>query len=237
MSIASHTYLTDGIPLWVLEPENYRAAVILHHGLHSHKEAQEKEMWSLAQAGFLAAGVDALGHGQRCEPYDWKNPEVRYATLRQTALELPRLVAHLRERFPQARRIGGLGVSLGGFTLFSAMVENPGLLAAASLILGSPQWAGLSPQSPTWGHSPHHWLDRFYPTALLIQNAGQDEHVRTAHAREFHQAVGPHYAQAPERLAYHEYPRSGHFMRSDDWDLAWHNTLNWFASYLSGEGP
>jgi hypothetical protein len=232
VSITSHIYRTGSIPLWVLIPQDYRAAVLLHHGLHSNKEAQEKEMWSLAHAGYLAVGVDAIAHGQRHAQRDWNRPEVRYETLRETALETPLLVQHVRDSYPRVERIGGLGVSLGGFTLFSALVEHPGLLEAASLTISSPRWHELAEESPLWQHSPHHWPDRFFPTAVLIQNATMDEYVRTPDARDFAQELEPYYAQAPERLHFREYPNSSHFMREQDWNKAWDQTLGWFARWL-----
>ena len=232
MTTTNCSYLHDGIPLWILAPPQYDAAVLLYHGLHSNKEAMEKEMWSLVEAGFMAVGVDAIGHGQRQAPREWNDPEVRFGTLRQTALEAAGLVSHLRHSYPQARKIGGLGVSLGGFTLFSALAEYPGLLDAACLLLGSPRWPDIEPASPLWQHSPHHWPDRYFPTALLVQTAGQDEYVRSADARDFCQVLSSHYSQAPERLSYREYPHSGHFMRGQDWDEAWLATLDWFARFL-----
>lgn len=189
-------------------------------------------MWSLAHAGHMAIGVDAVGHGQRQSPLEWNSSEVRFGSLRQTALETAELVRHLRQSYSQLSTIGAVGVSLGGFTLFSAMAEFPGLLDAASILLGSPRWPGLDPASPLWQHSPHHWPDHFFPSALLVQTAGQDEFVRSVDARDFCQLLRPHYEEAPERLCYREYPHSSHFMRGQDWDEAWDTTLGWFARHL-----
>lgn len=206
--------------------------MLLYHGLHSNKEAMAKEMWSLARAGYMAVGIDAIGHGQRQSPREWNNAQVRFGTLRQTALEAAGLVEHLRRSYAQVTRVGAVGVSLGGFTLFSVMVEYPGLLDAASLLLGSPRWPDLSQSSPLWQHSPHHWPDHIFPTALLVQTAGQDEYVRSADAREFCQQLLFHYQAEPGRLSYREYPHSSHFMRAEDWDEAWSATLSWFARHL-----
>jgi hypothetical protein len=192
----------------------------------------EKEMRSLAGEGLLAVGVDAIGHGQRYYPRDWSDPEVRFGTLQESALELKQVVAHVRHSYTTVRHVGALGVSLGGFTIFSAIAEYPGLLSAASILLGSPRWPGLDQRSPLRQHSPHHWPDRYFPTALLVQNAGQDEYVRSSDARDFCEVLRPHYNRAPDRLCYLEYPRSGHFMLAQDWDAAWALTLEWFRRYL-----
>ena len=42
-----------------------RGTVIVHHGLSGQKEVHGRELVSLAAAGFLAVGVDAVGHGER----------------------------------------------------------------------------------------------------------------------------------------------------------------------------
>lgn len=232
MSTPAERYHHQGIPLWLLAPEPFRSAVLLYHGLHSGKDAHEKEMRSLGQAGFLAVGIDAVGHGERHRVLDWADPVVRYQTLRETALELPTVVSHLRHRFPHLHKVGAVGISLGGFTLFSALAEHDEQLEAVVTLLGSPRWKGLAPEPGLWQHSPHHVPEWFPPTALLIQNAGRDEHVATSDARDFARDLQRYYHQTPDRLAYREYPRSGHFMEPDEWEQAWSATLAWFERFL-----
>ena len=40
-----------------------KRAVILYHGSSASKETHEKELLSLADSGFLAIGIDNVGHG------------------------------------------------------------------------------------------------------------------------------------------------------------------------------
>ena len=55
-----------GIPLLTLATDSTpRPVVLFYHGLHSTKETHRKELESLATRGFLAVGVDAVGHGER----------------------------------------------------------------------------------------------------------------------------------------------------------------------------
>lgn len=187
--------------------------VLVYHGLGSHKEVQLKELNWLADAGFLAIGVDAVGHGER----RWPDFEARMRTGSRAALnemvqrtvdEIPALVTHLSERF-HTDRFGITGISMGGFITFAAVPVESRLRAAVP-ILGSPELA-----SPNFPHTP-----------LLALNAGQDQHVPPEPARTFVQQL------RRENAAYHEYPESDHFMREQDWNDVWAKTINWFQRFL-----
>ncbi len=80
-----------------------RGTVIVHHGLSGQKEVQGRELISLAVAGFLAIGVDAVGHGER----RWPGFEARFQeapdrwfmeAVRATASETPQLIDALAAR-------------------------------------------------------------------------------------------------------------------------------------------
>ena len=45
-----------------------RGAILFFHGLTVSKEENEKELKSLAKCGFLAVGIDNVGHGERHDP-------------------------------------------------------------------------------------------------------------------------------------------------------------------------
>jgi hypothetical protein len=80
--------------------------------------------------------------------------------------------------------------------------------------------AAAAVASPRWLHvaeSPHERLDRFFPTALLMQTAALDATEPPSDARELHEALVPHYASAPERLRYLEYPSEHHMLSKRAW--------------------
>ncbi|PIQ24596.1 hypothetical protein COW36_11300 [bacterium (Candidatus Blackallbacteria) CG17_big_fil_post_rev_8_21_14_2_50_48_46] len=224
--------------LWVYaedrEQASHKGAVFFYHGLGSAKEQSLKELESLAAHGFLAIGIDNRGHGARRYAdfearFSGENPDFGselIAAVRATAAELPHLIdAYLAEGWIQPEKLGLVGVSMGGYIAYAAILAEP-RLKAVSVILGSPYWR----ESPA--ESPAHRPERFFPCALLSQNAGQDQAVPAQFARDFHQALQTYYAQAPERLAYFEYPESGHFMREEDWDLCWQRSISWFENNL-----
>ena len=237
----------ETVPLLLSHPEGAPwGAVLVYHGLYSNKEGNLKELESLAAAGALGIGVDAVGHGERAHPDlgRWIGEGDTHVNILQlvdrTAKEIPALLdAILAERPELKGRFGFCGISLGGFVGFRAMVIEPRIRAMVSL-LGSPDWSMHTrttddPQIlALLAKSPMSHPEKFVGRPLLAINAGQDENVDPAESRQFLERLRPLYGNNVERCAYQEYPDSGHFMREQDWDDAWHRSVSWFRSYLSG---
>jgi pimeloyl-ACP methyl ester carboxylesterase len=210
-----------------------RGTILFYHGLGAAKEANLLELRSLASRGYLVAGIDVVGHGERRFPdfdrrfgADDPRPAV-IETVVATAEEVPAVVTTLCRDFGASEDgIGICGISLGGFVTYGALLADE-RISVATPILGSPRWW------PDEATSPHRRLDGYFPRAILSQNAGRDENVRPHEAREFHAALAPHYAHAPDRQRYLEYPYSGHFMTERDWAALWDNVLAWFDRYLA----
>lgn len=211
-----------------------KGTILFYHGLGASKEGQEKEIVSLAEHGFLAIAIDNVGHGERKyhdfeEKFSLKNPRLEadfIQMVHETAKETPRVVdASIAQGFAHPGNIGICGISMGGYIVYSALLQEKRFKAAVS-ILGSPNWKIQHPQSP------HHFPESFFPTAFLAMNAEKDRSVPPHFAREFHKRLEPFYASAPESLCYKEYPGADHFMPEKDWNDLWSRTLSWFDRYL-----
>lgn len=208
-----------------------KGTVIFFHGLGASKETHLEDLEALAARGFLAVGLDNIGHGDRPPTPEQLGLVARLGwqgafleAIRRTSDEVPAILDALTERF-NARRFGVAGVSMGGYITYAAVLRDRRLTVAAP-ILGSPFWDGAP-------DSPHRQASLFFPVALLAQNAGQDTTVPPRFAREFHKELQPLYAQAPERLAYVEYPHSGHFMRTEDFGAVRERAVAWFERFFA----
>jgi pimeloyl-ACP methyl ester carboxylesterase len=212
------------------EPAARAGTVIFFHGLGASKETHLEDLEALAARGFLAVGLDNLGHGERPPTAEQMGLVARLGwqgafleAIRRTASEVPAILDALTARFG-ARRFGIAGVSMGGYITYASVLLDRRLTVAAP-ILGSPFWEGAS-------DSPHRQASLYFPVALLAQNAGQDSTVPPRFARAFHQELLPHYAAAPDRLEYVEYPHSGHFMRPQDFVAVRARAVAWFERFL-----
>ena len=143
----------------------YRGTVLVYHGLGSEKETQEKEIFALARRGFLAVGIDAVGHGERrYSDFDERMKSEAFhldflQMVRQTADEVPRLIEALRSQSDNLGKIGLTGISMGGCIAFAAAAAvSQSHLSAVAPILATPDWSlgGRRPVTPEWWQdSPH----------------------------------------------------------------------------------
>jgi len=216
------------------EKAGERGTILLFHGLGSTKERNAKELAGLACAGFLAVGIDNVGHGERRYPdYDQKfsSREGNFnqnflSAIKETIDEVPIIFDFLIEKgYSNADKLGVTGISMGGYITYGAVMRERRLKAAAP-ILGSPKWRVNHSESP-WQHP-----DKFFPTALLTQNAGDDEHVSPRPAKEFFELLKPYYQEAPERLNHVEFPGVRHIMPEKEWNELWHNVIAWFYRFM-----
>lgn len=214
--------------------------ILFYHGFGESKDSYVSVLQRLAEAGFLAIGVDGIGHGERrypdfherfppIEPHLIGNIQLEAAflsTVRATTEEVSLILDALIKRgWAHVERIGIAGHSFGGFVTYATIVADKRIQVAASVV-GSPQWR-LS-----WPESPHLHLDHFFPTALLSQVASKDTNVLPEFAHVLHQRLMPYYAQAPERLHYIEYSNSSHDLSAEDWEQAWDMVVKWFITHF-----
>lgn len=228
-----------GVPLLIVsraDPKTAaeRGCILVFHGLGASKDAQLKELEALARQGFLAVGVDNVGHGERRYPdFDRRlsQDNLEFSenflrSVRETARELPQLLDELvREGLAREDRIGALGISMGAFIVYTAVTLEPRLKAAVAIV-GSPEWPLELPESP------HRQPGRFDRVRLLSQTAGRDTVVPAHAARAFHERLKKRYSDADARFAYAEYPDSDHLLEAD-WDRLWARSLGWFQKHLA----
>ncbi len=206
-----------------------KGTVLFYHGFTASKEANRGELASLADSGFLAVGVDNVGHGERRDP-EWEakfGPGGNWARhfrqlTRRTAEEVGAVIDALAGR-GLAERVGVCGISMGGMIGYESLVCDQRVRAVAAVV-SSPRYISDAER-----------LARLFPAAILSQTGGLDEIVAFEDVARFHRALAPYYAAAPERQQWIHYPESPHIMRPQDWDAAWRKTLAWFDCHLSGD--
>lgn len=216
-----------------------RGTVLFYHGFGGTKERPDAYVTALAEAGFLAVSLDAVGHGERrLADFDLIFNEERWdadfeATetdflklIDDTAAEVPSIIDDLLSRdWAREDGVGVSGRSLGGNVCYAAVLADTRVRAIAPIV-GSPEWTLPRP------HSPHHHPDRFFPAAILSQAAEFDEHCPPGPIRAFHAALKPWYTREPDRIRYVEYPGVGHFLTPELDAGSCARMVAWFERWL-----
>lgn len=207
-------------------------ALLFVHGFGVDIDVQTPELHALARAGYLAVGLDAVGHGARRWPDFFErfgstgreHARAFFPLVRDSAAEIPAVVdAVLEERLASPDRVGMAGISMGGYVAYRARVVEP-RLSVLLPILASPVWPLLEEDSP------HRHAGRFFPVALLSQTAADDEVVKAGEAAAFVESLRDAYAQRPERLRHVEHAGERHLMSEDGWRALWGNVMEWLAA-------
>ena len=238
MSVTVSPRTFAGAPALVALPDGARTplpAVLWYHGYRADAAANRSELERIAGAGFVAVGVDAVGHGRRqtedlaarsaATPGGALGVVLEVATA--TADEVPRVVdALVAEGLADPARVGLVGISMGGYLAYRSALVEPRLRAVVA-VLGSPEWPGRA-------DSPHLRPDDFRRLALLSITAERDESVPPDAARRFHSALaaaaGGH--PAPERARYLELAGAPHLMSAEQWATAMDATLDWLVRHV-----
>lgn len=216
-----------------------RGTVLYYHGFGGTKEQPAIYPVALAEAGFLAVSVDAVGHGERRWPdfevifdnerwdTDFEPVETRFLQLiDDTAAEVPAIIDDLAARgLARADRVGVAGRSLGGNVAYASVLADDRVRAAVSVV-GSPEW------TLPWPDSPHHHPGRFFPAAVLSLAAEFDEHCPPGPIGTFCAALAPWYAAEPARVRYVEYPGVGHFLTPELDQMTIQEMVSWFQRWL-----
>ena len=227
-----------------------RPLVILSHAFQSSKEFWQDKMLSLARAGYYAVALDNHGHGQRKGP-DFKSQvfendgfnlyEVR-RLIKETADDIPILIDHfIAHENVDAGRIGMIGVSMGGFIAFRALVIDDRIGVAAPVI-ASPYFDEKPKDLPLVNRpeinrslddysqefSPANYPGQFYPRALLVQVGEQDKHLDAGRVGQFCTTLKPYYRRTPSKLMFIQEKNTGHEFT----DAMWQNATQWLKEHL-----
>ena len=186
---------------WYVAPRN-RAAVILVHGTNAERSSLLPEARILAQAGFGVLALDLPGQGASAGETRWGEGE---------ELAVSAAVTWLGGRAEVDReRIGGYGLSFGGFVLLEAAARDPRLRA---LVLASTpfdldaetrqanrEWGPLSELPALWAlHRyrgevadipPAEAVHRLAPRAVLVLGGERDGMVPPRTCRQLFAAAG-----------------------------------------------
>lgn len=231
--IVLHGETIGDVPALIGLPSRMPApAVVWVHGFGADALANAAELQRLAVEGFIAVGVDAAGHGRRRLP----DLEARVAAPREealrtvhelaaaTAAELPELVRALA-RWPEVleRRVGLVGVSMGGYAVYRALTLGATPWAAVAL-LADPEWPGDHPGAR---------VARLTRVPLLSITAERDESVPPGGARRLHEAIAARIPRSQD-FRHVELPGAPHLMSPDDWRRAMDETVGWLKRHLLG---
>ena len=227
-----------------------RPLVILSHAFQSSKEFWQDKMLSLARAGYYTVALDNRGHGERKGP-DFQSIvfeidgfnlyEVR-RLIKETADDVPILIDHfITHDNVNAERIGMIGLSIGGFVAFRALlIDNR--IGVAAPVIASPYLDEKPRDVPLVNRpeinralddysrefSPAYYPGHFYPRAVLIQVGGQDKHLDADRVRLFYEKLKPYYRRASAKLMFIQEENSGHEFSAS----MWRNVTEWFKEHL-----
>jgi pimeloyl-ACP methyl ester carboxylesterase len=224
-----------GVPTLIAEPVGVTTpcpVVFWHHGFTADALTHASELTSCAALGMLAVGVDAVGHGAR-RAADLRAQVARRGALPvmldqvdETVAELTALRAGLLDAYDvDATRLSLVGISMGAFLVYRAIVAGVPARAAVAL-LGSPEW----PQ----GTDQDHALVSLRRVALLSITAEHDVNVPPEPVTRLHAALaqgGSGDAPPAAGHAHHVLPGVGHLTPAAAWDEAMARTRDWLIRH------
>lgn len=222
-----------GVPVLVAAPARAAAGTPLRtvlwcHGFRADSTAHGAELTRLADAGWLAVGIDAVGHGRRAATdLDERMAadgalSVMLALADETVGELPALIDTLVADCGADRsHVSLVGISMGAFLAYRALSRGVRLRATVAL-LGSPEWPG--------DDSPHTAVAAIRHTSLLSIIAEHDERVSPEGARRLHAGLTTWYGDGATHGCL-ELRGSGHLTSAVHWHHAMEETVAWLERW------
>jgi pimeloyl-ACP methyl ester carboxylesterase len=124
----------SGVPVLVSRPVADKPApfVLLSHGFTRSKEDWPEQLEQLGDKGYVTVAMDNRLHGERTGAgFDSLLPEGKLdlpnlrRVIQETAADISMLIDHFsRDEAVDAARIAVVGVSMGGFVSFAALVND-----------------------------------------------------------------------------------------------------------------
>ena len=245
--------LVSGIPFLVCfkqDTTSPKPLIILSHGFSRSKDDMKDKLKVLVSMGYYAVAIDNRGHGERADhdfmsqvfQDDKLDVHLVRRLIKETADDIHTLIDHFAtNKQVDAQRIGMLGVSMGGFVTFRALVIEKRIKVAAPII-ASPYWDDLPAGVPVLDtpeakqaltayarqYSPAHHPQAFFPRPVLMQIGGQDDHYDGERVKQFYRELKHHYREADEHVQLIVHDDIGHEFT----ELMWENAINWFGATL-----
>lgn len=225
-----------GVPVLLASPHAHQSQHATHplvlwfHGFRADALAHAAELERCAALGFLAVGVDAVGHGARVH-HDLRDRIARSPggalpvvldLADATRRELPALTHELVQYHgADAARMSAVGISMGAFLVYRAIALGSPFRAAVAL-LGSPGWSGSSSAGLP--------LDPFRLVRLLSITAEHDASVPPAKVEQLHSALQEQFGSHVTHR-HHVLQGAGHLTSAHEWQDAMTRTLEWLQKH------
>ena len=246
MVAMKHEQVTIGeVPALVARPATSEPAplVLLSHGFSRSKEDWLEQLGQLTAKGYFAVALDNRFHGERTGP-DFSSllpegepdlPRMLRAMLK-TAGDMSLLIDRLcRDETIDPKRIAVAGASTGGFVSFAALVNDPRIKVAVSII-ASPLWGDIpdldaAARAELVGRFPalrsSRQRESIPPRALLLQIGAEDAQSDGTQIERFCEELRELYDE-PERVRLVVHPGVGHELTAEMWS----NAVAWLEKYL-----
>lgn len=251
--LVTEDYLISEIPVIACfrkDEGTPKPLVILSHGFLKSKEDLKDELEMLADLGYYAVAMDNRGHGRRDEP-DFSSQVLQDRLIdvyqvrrlvKETADDIPSIIDHFEaNKQVNAQRIGMLGISMGGYAAFRALVIEE-RIGVATPIIASPNWDELPEDVPVLvtpeaeerltaysrEYSPSRYPERFFPRPILTQVGGKDNHYNVERVKQFHQDIERYYHGSDKRVKLIVHENEGHKFT----EPMWTNAVEWFQDFL-----
>jgi len=222
-----------GVPVLIARPPanvtTPLPTVLWFHGFRADALAHAVELERCARAGFLAVGVDAVGHGARADAAiadriarDGSALPLMLEQVEQTVDELPALLRALADEYDaDLTAMSVVGISMGAFLVYRTIAAGIKVRSAVAL-LGSPEWPSAT--------SAHLTPERFRNVALCSITAEHDVSVPPAAVTRFHAALTEEEGAA--RFHRHDVlSGAGHLLSATEWAHAMSLTHDWLAQH------